>query len=163
MKNNDLKNEQWLPIANTKNYEISDMGRVRRNYLNGKTRILTPSTNGQTDRDYLFIIIDNKKYYIHHLVLETFVGERPEKHDCDHKDNNRNNNALINLRYLHQSINRSHKGESHGYSKLTNRLIKTIKHFYSQGYTQQQIADIIEVSRSTISHVLTGRTWSHII
>ncbi|PZR11685.1 MAG: hypothetical protein DI539_20400 [Flavobacterium psychrophilum] len=163
MKKNDFKNEKWVNILTLEhNYQISNYGRVKSIYKNGQSLILTPQSNGQSEKDYLFVTIEGKKHYIHHLVLFYFLGTRPHEHDCDHIDGNRHNNRLDNLRYLHRSLNRSHKGEKHGGSKLTNKLVKMIRYMVSQGVSQKQVADMLEVSGNCISSVITGRTWSHV-
>ena len=43
---------------------------------------------------------------VHTLVLETFVGPRPDGHDADHIDGDRLNNRLENLRWLPAEENR---------------------------------------------------------
>lgn len=43
---------------------------------------------------------------VHNLVLETFVGPKPEGYDADHIDSTKTNNRLDNLRYLPEKINR---------------------------------------------------------
>lgn len=160
MKKNDL--EIWKKIEHS-TYEISSLGRLRNNYKNGKTKIVAPSSNGQKENDYQFYKIEGKKHYIHILVLENFVGPKPSGLECDHIDGNPNNNKLENLQYLEASINRSHKGEKHGMAKLSDKVVKAIKKLSHQGYYQRDIAELFEVSRSTISSIITGRTWSHII
>lgn len=45
--------------------------------------------------------------YAHLLVLETFVGPRPENHDADHLDHDRLNNRVENLRWRLASENRA--------------------------------------------------------
>ena len=163
MKKNELKNEKWLPINGNENYEISNLGRVRNNYKNGNVKVLKPSTNGQQENDYLFIIINGKKHYIHHLVLKYFVGEKPAGYERDHVNSNKQDNRLSNLRYCTVAENRSHKGSAHGNSKLTEKLVMLIKILVAQGMSQKSIADIIEVSNSTISGIITGRTWTHVV
>lgn len=161
MKKNALKNEQWKAIRANENYEVSDLGRVRHHYKNGKVKVLSPMSNGQNENDYLFIMIDGKKYYIHQLVLESFVGEKPIGFECDHTKG-RQDNRLISLRYLRISENRSHKGSAHGMAKLTEKLVKAIKRLVDMGISQKHIADLYEVSASTISGIITGRTWNHV-
>lgn len=162
MKKNAVKNEQWKSIKANENYEVSDLGRVRHHYKNGKVRVLSPMTNGQNENDYVFIVIDGKKYYIHHLVLETFVGEKPLGYECDHINSDKQNNTLSNLQYLTRAENRSHKGSKHGMAKLTEKLVRAIKKLVDMGISQKQIADLYEVSASTISGIITGRTWNHV-
>ena len=160
MTTNELKNEKWLPITSTTNYAISDLGRVRNTNTN---YILTPSSNGQRENDYLFLILDGKKRYISHLVLEAFVGEKPVGYECDHKNRQKQDNRLVNLRYLIRAENRSHKGEKHGMAKLSVKLVKAIKSLVDRGFLQKDVAEIYEVSASTISSVITGRTWNHVV
>lgn len=156
------QNEQWKAVKANENYEVSDLGNIRHTYKNGNTRTFTPLTNGQKENDYLFIVIDGKKYYIHHLVLETFVGEKPSGYECDHLKG-RQDNRLINLRYFPRAENRSHKGSAHGMAKLSEKLVKAIKKLVDMGISQKQIADLYEVSTSTISGIITGKTWTHVV
>ncbi len=156
------QNEQWKVIKVNDTYEVSDLGRIRHNYKNGTTRVLSPLSNWQKENDYLFIVIDGKKYYIHHLVLQAFVGEKPLGHECDHINSNKQDNTLINLQYLTRAENRSHKGSAHGMAKLSEKLVKAIKKLVAKGFTQKDIADLYEVSASTISSIITGRTWTHV-
>lgn len=39
-------------------------------------------------------------HYVHHLVAQAFIGERPSGMDIDHKDGNKANNAASNLHYV---------------------------------------------------------------
>jgi DNA-binding NarL/FixJ family response regulator len=157
------QNEIWKAVKQNENYEVSTNGRVRHTYKNGKVKILTPLTNGQQAGDYLFIVIDGRKYYMHHLVLETFIGAKPSGHECDHINSNKTDNSLSNLQYLTRAENRSHKGSSHGMSKLTEKLVKAIKKLVEMGISQKQIADLYEVSASTISGIIAGKTWQHVV
>lgn len=43
------------------------------------------------------------------LIWFAAGGKIPKNHDIDHKDRNRANNGLLNLRCLHRSINRGKK------------------------------------------------------
>jgi len=155
--------EQWKAVKQNENYEVSNLGRVRHHYKNGKTKILSPMSNCQNDNDYLFINIDGKKYYIHILVLETFIGEKPIGYECDHRNSNRQDNSISNLRYLTRAENRSHKGSKHGMAKLSEKLVKTLKKLLDLGMSQKQAAELFEVSASTISSIVTGKTWTHVV
>lgn len=58
-----------------------------------------------TDTGYKVVHINGKRYRVHRLVLETFVGPCPDGMECDHSDRNRRNNALTNLRWLPRTQN----------------------------------------------------------
>lgn len=47
----------------------------------------------------------HKRYLVHRLVLASFLGFNTEKIYVDHKDDNRSNNTLTNLRWVTQSEN----------------------------------------------------------
>ena len=92
-------------------YLVSNLGRVKRH--NGYITV------GWAQRDgYLQIRISGKTFYVHRLVLETFVGECPEGMECDHIDRNRSNNRIENLRWITVNENRTrNKNEKYVPSK----------------------------------------------
>lgn len=85
--------ELWRPIRGHENYEVSNLGRVRR----GKDRkILHQSVNH--DGGYLRVALDRRKYCVHRLVAETFfAGDLGRV--VTHADGNKRNNSLSNLVY----------------------------------------------------------------
>lgn len=106
--------EQWLPVTDYPGYEVSDHGRVRSLDRVGRSRWGTPRTFkgrmlsqvlvggcGDTGRYRACALYRDSKprqVTVHVLVLETFVGPRPEKgmHGC-HRDDDPSNNRLDNL------------------------------------------------------------------
>ena len=161
-----LKNERWISVKMNESYEISDLGRLRHTYKNGKTIIIKPSSNGGK-RKYLFYVIDGYKIYVHHLVLTSFIGKRPStEYECDHIDGNPSNNCLTNLRWVTKSENRSHKGEAHPSSKLNNSKVKLIRQLLANHKddvgSQKKVADMFNVSPNTISSIIRRITWVHI-
>lgn len=123
----NVTQEQWRSVSGFEGiYEVSDQGRVRsldRLVLlkNGRKRrehglILKPwksnrggypavnlAKNGHAKRNYL----------VHVLVLEAFVGPRPEGFACCHNDGDSANNHLSNLRWDTYSAN-NHDLVKHG-------------------------------------------------
>jgi len=51
----------------------------------------------------------NKTTRVHKLVTRHFIGERPNGMDIDHKDKNKLNNKISNLRYVTRSENMKNK------------------------------------------------------
>lgn len=107
---------------------------------------------------------------VHHLVLKAFVGPCPiGKEAChgngDHLDNDlgnlrwdtRRNNALDKNR--HGTMRR---GENHGNSRLTNEQVLRIRKLKARGWTVAAIARKFDVTRRTVSMIVTGITWTHI-
>lgn len=107
--------EIWKPIPNYEGlYEVSNYGRVKscnreNKYLNRfgteinrpiRGRILTARTGSN---GYLFVELwkrnKRKQRTVHSLVLEAFIGPRPEGYVCCHYDDVRTNNYVGNLRW----------------------------------------------------------------
>lgn len=102
-----MSDERWLPVAGWPDYQVSDLGRVRR-WPSG--RIKRPHMAGR-DRTYPYVHLwsENRRWSVsvHALVARAFIGPRPPDHDVDHIDRDPSNPAATNLRYLHTAHNRS--------------------------------------------------------
>ncbi len=89
-------------------YEVSNMGNVRRKLKNGEYKEIKGSIL-KTGGGYRYFQInrENKRTNIlfHHLVAQAFIGERPENKVIDHIDRNPLNNNVSNLRYITQLEN----------------------------------------------------------
>ena len=101
--------ELWKSIPGHKGYKASNLGRIKsvnRTLKNGhrkKGKILkqTPNPNG-----YLQVSLGkHTKFNVHTLILLTFKGKRRSKKETYHRDSNRSNNRLTNLRYGSRSEN----------------------------------------------------------
>jgi hypothetical protein len=107
---------------------------------------------------------------VHGLVLETFVGPRPEDMSCRHLDGNKRNNQLGNLRWgtaLEQSDDNrrngvSNAGSRNGMSRLSEGDVLAINTAALAGAYRKGLAKKFDVSLATISRVITAATWKHI-
>lgn len=54
---------------------------------------------------YIAVCVNYKNYSVHRLVLETFVGPCPEGYEADHRNRDRSDNRLSNLRYVTRAEN----------------------------------------------------------
>jgi hypothetical protein len=100
-----MENEIWKECGESVNclYEVSNMGRVKSiTKVNKKETILKHHCD---KKGYLRIVIIKKTIRIHTLVAYAFLGERPEGMQIDHKDRNKANNHLSNLKYCTSSEN----------------------------------------------------------
>lgn len=112
------------------------------------------------------------KRYVHHLVLLTFVGERPRGFECRHLNGIRTDNRPQNLRWgtridnvkdkIKHGVN--HKGSKNPSSKLTEQAVKHIRGNYKKGMYGYRIAMAKKygVSKNTIGLVLSGDRWKHV-
>ena len=104
------------------------------------------------------------------LVLETFVGPRPFRYVSAHKDGNREDNALGNLKWATTAENNEdtarhgHRlfGESHPNTKLTDAEVLDIRRRIKEGCHRKHLAEEYGVCRNTIGNVGRGDTFSHL-
>lgn len=102
--------EQWRPVVGHEGlYEVSDQGRVRtvaRWHRTGATPRLLPVKTlaqaiGGRAENYKRVMLraPTRHAYVHHLVLEAFVGPRPPDMQVCHINDDGFDNRLANLYY----------------------------------------------------------------
>lgn len=109
--------EQWKDITGYEGiYQISNFGRVKslarytvqKHYLEEK--ILSQYENKKVDG---YLVVDlykdgkRKKFYVHRLVAQEFIGNIPEGYEIDHKDINKKNNNVNNLKIVTHKENQN--------------------------------------------------------
>jgi hypothetical protein len=174
--------EEWKSIDNFPNYAINNFGIIKRIKSSCGTRIGHVLKFKKDKYGYLIIgLWKNKKRFFKHvgrLVLENFKPiENSENYQCNHIDGNKTNNLLENLEWSSPKENTIHSikmglrnnfGEKHNLSKLKNEEVWLIKKILNSDYyknkkiTQEFIGKIFKVSRSTITSIKIGKTWTHI-
>ena len=101
-----MSEERWLPVPGYEgHYEVSDLGRMR-SFKWGRVRLLNPTLmNGYPTA--LLCMPGKKKVRrpLHHLILMTFVGPRPEGMVSRHLNGNSKDSRLVNLAWGTQSEN----------------------------------------------------------
>lgn len=166
--------EEWRSVAEWPEYEVSNLGRVRR-VETGRVRspILMKSTG------YLVVSMsrpggDRKLAAIHRLVAFAFLGHPPaEGMQVNHKDSDRANPSLENLEWVTVSQNISHgythgrcnaTGAANGHSKLTDAAVVDIRRLARPDRSNAiALAERFNVSKATIYDVVSGRTWKHLL
>jgi len=86
--------EHWAPHPNHTGYFVSNLGNVR----GPRGTVLKAYPHGRGG-DYPAITIDGKHRKVHQLVLEVFIGPRPDGMEACHWDDVPTNNILFNLRW----------------------------------------------------------------
>ena len=161
--------EEWREVSGTDGfYEVSNLGRARSWAKCGPSRArrsepkylrLTPNHAGYP----IISLPDGRKYFVHRLVMEAFVGPCPEGLQVRHLDGDPLNAAVENLRYGTQKENEADKlihgrdirGEKCGISRLTLEDVIEIR----QGASAQEVAARLNVSISTVYAARCGRSW----
>jgi hypothetical protein len=94
--------EEWRTVIGHPLYMVSDFGRV---YSHRSQKYLRP---GIASNGYPTVRLNGKKTRtVHSLVIEAFIGPRPDKMEVRHKDGNRRNFVLNNLCYGTPSENQA--------------------------------------------------------
>lgn len=172
--------EEWKLIPEWPDYEASNLGRIRRSFscrrTNGATpgRVLKQALRSRYSTVGFYIDRRQTTVLVHRLVASAFLGPCPEGKEVNHIDGDKLNNKISNLEYVSHSENMKHaiktglykpgvnRGSEHGMSVLAIADVKKIKRLLKQGKSKKWIAELFEVSRSTISHIKAGRTWTHV-
>lgn len=166
------KEYEWKPIQNFEDYFINSAGMVCSIKKKGRhfayyLSLIKPKT-GQ--KYYYVDLYKNgvyKRKYIHHLVLEHFVSNRPNDQEALHGSLGKHNNTVKNLRWGTKKENMADKllsgtdnrGSKHGNSKLKEPNIVSIRELSKSGFNNTEIAKNFNVSQSAISRIVRNKSW----
>ena len=148
--------EEYRVIKGFDNYSVSNFGNVRNN-LTGK--VLKPGlcTNGY---ELISLCKDGKKktYRIHKIVGNIFLDNPHNKRCIDHKDGNKRNNNVNNLRWtthsennINQKLNIKNKSNFKGvcFYKQSNKWKAYIKNHFIGYFDNIEDAIAARVKKST--------------
>jgi hypothetical protein len=169
--------EIWKDIENFVGYyQISSYGNVRSldrevNCNFGKRQVLGKLLKPiKNPHGYFHVSLKNgeKKVTakIHRLVATHFLHKPCEELEVNHKDGRKENNSVSNLEWVTKKRNQEHAYEiglkrildKRINSKLTIENAKFIQLNYGR-LTCKELANLFNVSESTIWHCAKGRTW----
>lgn len=111
----------------------------------------------------------------HRLIATKFLPLIDGKDYVNHKDGNKLNNNASNLEWCTMSENIKHAfveglkhstikpmfGQNNANATLTDKQVISIRN--EVGLSAQELADKYNTSKSTIKHILKGRTWKHLL
>lgn len=168
-------------------YKIGDNGKLysRMNSAKRKNqrpwrRVFGRSANKGRNKDiagYILVTLwnrtakVNRRTTIHCLVLESFVGKRPDGYVCRHIDDDATNNNLTNLVWgtqqenVNDSIknNRIVRGSERKQSRLSEQQVREIRSKYaSRGISLKKLADEYGVCTDIIHGIVRGIRWVHV-
>jgi len=162
---------EYREIPDYPSYRIGNDGSILSNKF-GRWSRLQPVISGNY---YPSIsLCDNgskRKFSIHRLVLEAFVGICPEGMQACHNNGNRLDFRLVNLRWDTPSNNNKDKeahgtwqcGSRHGLSKITDEDVIAIRHrANAKKETLSEIASCYSIAVATVSKIARGQAWKHI-
>lgn len=168
--------EEWRPVVGYEGYyEVSSLGNVRSlpRYLVSKNGSRHWHLSGKIIKAWrqksghlvvsLHKNLESARYYVHHLVLEAFVGPRPPGQEgCHSPDPNPSNNRADNLRWGSHAENQVDM-INHGNSraKITAETALRVWQL-SKSRSPKEIKSLLGISSNTIGGIIHGRTWKHI-
>ena len=171
-----MNKEIWKPIPSFPGYEASSQGRIRTYLLRGKLYKIMPTpqhilkaslnkSRPHIPRYYKVTLTRNGKNFqrmVAHLVLETFVGPRPEGKQVCHNDCNSLNNCVTNLRYDTRRNNFTDGVGLHAEKWLTNAQVQTLREDATNGITDEELAQRYGISIQSVCNCRTKLTYTHV-
>ena len=160
----------WRPIPDS-HYAASVSGQIRRSAAGRGTRVGKVLKQYLTGNGYLVVYLwknnQQKRRYVHHLVLEAFVGKKElgkamTDWQVNHMDFDKTNNSLENIEYVRRSENVAHASRHDRFKvgpKLNMEKAKDIRRKVSEGRKQKDVAAEYEVSTGMISQIVHNKTW----
>lgn len=179
-----MKNETWVDIKGYEgHYQVSNKGGVRsldrtvnigksKQFKKGIVLKITKKRGG-----YLGVCLrkngKSKNFYVHRLVAINFIENKNNLPQVNHIDGNKLNNNVSNLEWSSSKDNVLHSYKNnlkYGMVGINNpkSILKdeevceifTLSH--NSDLTQNEIADIFNVSQQTVSFIKNGKTWKHL-
>jgi hypothetical protein len=132
-------------------YSATESGEI---YSHKSKRFLTPRKH---THGYSRVSLCKKDYYIHRVILMTFIGE--SKLEVNHKNGIKADNRLCNLEYVTSKQNKahawangmySHIGENNHMSYLTGDAIEKIRQSYAYNDNCAEVARQFGLPHKTV-------------
>ena len=177
-----MDNEIWKPVVGWEGlYEVSSLGRVRSLPRKSATRrlgvrgkVLKPR-KGQKGHLIVNLSVDrttggrSEKHFVHSLVLEAFVGPRPEGKICRHLLGNPDDNFPNVLAWgthmeNHEDAVRHgtfQRGEDRAQALLTEADVVQMREAAAAGAATKYLASRFGIAYRTANHIITGTKWRH--
>ena len=162
-------NEQWKTIRDYKDYDVSNLGKVRSRKF-GKLRTLK-QFDGSAGYLQVHLYANGKctTHNVHCLVAEAFLGPCLEGHECNHKDGVKHHNDVMNLEWVTPAENMAHAskmglmvcGEQNGSSKLTATQVIEMRRLHAEGASLRKLGKMFGVHNSTVNKIVNFKTWRH--
>ena len=153
-----MENEIWKPVYEFPNYEVSNLGRIRREK---NQRVIKQKKHVS---GYMVVRIwYNKRRYtrtVARLVWQSF-NECTCTDTIDHINEDKKNNTLSNLRCIplkSQYTNRTYVPKTNKYN-LTDEIRATIQRKFDDGETKYSLSKSYEIPYNYLKCVLDRGSW----
>lgn len=178
--------EIWKDVVGYEGlYQVSNLGRVkslarkinRGQYIEDRGDVfMTLFLNRQ---GYFTVMLSKngkkKQHRVHQMVARAFIPNIENKEMINHIDCNTQNNRVENLEWCTNSENQLHAianglkrdiGVNHNLSKLKQEDVRFIREHYKfrdKIYNTRSLAEMFNVSKSTINDIVLGKSYLSIL
>lgn len=161
------KTEKWLPVVGYEDYyQISDQGNIFSFFTSRPIKAFL------TRKGYLRVDFKGKKFLVHKLIMETFVGKEP-KLQVNHKNGIKTDNRLENLEWTTAQQNVDHAwglglvprptGSKHPRATITEEdVVKIRVAKITKSYGLNALAKDFNTTREVIKKVRYRQNWKHV-
>lgn len=154
--------EEFRDVVGHVGYRVSNKGRVqsRWNRRWGLGDVWKDRKPYRSPSGHLQVMLQGRvARLVHHLVLEAFVGMRPEGMECCHENDNPSDNRLENLRWGTRSDNRrdAKKNGKLTQIRLTDDDKVAIREKFKAGVNYRVIAEEFKITPMYVYQVVNGR------
>ena len=175
--------EIWRVILAHPDYEVSNLGRVRRitpgsnsSYV-GKIRKLNPTRMGYLQITLIFPDGPRrfKTHYVHRLVADAFLDTQGDRPEVNHINGIKTDNRVANLEWCSRSENHihayrtglhtaryAHRESILGHSVMDEATVRRIRAMKTDGKSGCRIAKELGMKPGTVYAVLSGYSWKHV-
>lgn len=167
-----LPREVWRPVPGYEGrYKVSNQGRVYTAGVRPGMRRPERCRGRERRVDLWDAQGRSRHWFVHQLVAHAFLGPPPTpRHQINHRDGNRDNNAVTNVEWVTPSENRLHacrvlgkgRGSRNGRAKLTEAQARRIKQRLARGDSLGELARAFGVSHAAVWLIRTGKNWPHV-
>ncbi len=127
------------------------------------------AARSKSARGYIVVSVRSfgvrKQVKAHQVVWLAAGREIPDGLVLDHRDRDKTNNALSNLRLVTQADNaanrRSYSGSGNPAAQITETIASEIREKHRDLRSYSKVAALFSVSRSLVAQIVRGELWTH--
>jgi len=154
--------EVWVDIIEYEGlYQVSNLGRVRSLDRPSKKGRILKQNKGSSGYLHISLWKHGKGYIIntHRLVALTFIQNKLNLPQVNHKDLNKHNNNVENLEWITNKNNGIHAARKMKIGSSVSQFTKENK-FVETYFSQMEAERITGISQSSIAHNIRGKSKS---